>query len=240
MSSRSESELKKMKLADLKKLCTVSSLPTTGSKQELIDRILVYEATKSSLTVAPEEEAELLDEDDTSIGDVGHTIPIVVPSVDKSQMEVEEKPTTETKSDEARTASAEVVKPDVSKMTMEERIAYRKQRFGAIGDVSSNGPSSRLSVSDPDLEKRLERAKRFGLPVSAVPKSETERAKTRADRFGTKPTKITEFTPEELERKRKRLERFGETMGNEEKKKLERAVRFGLTEVKKPKTESSA
>ncbi|VDL23939.1 unnamed protein product [Hymenolepis diminuta] len=239
MSSRSESELKKMKLADLKKLCTTSSLPTTGSKQELIDRIMVYEATKSSLTVAPEEEAELLDEDDTSIGDVSHTIPIGVPSVEKSQTEVEEKPTTETKSDEARTASAEVVKLDVSKMTMEERIAYRKQRFGGTSDASSNGPS-RPIVSDPDLEKRLERAKRFGLPVVVAPKSETERVKTRAERFGTKPTKIIEFTPEELERKRKRLERFGETMANEEKKKLERAVRFGLTEVKKPKTESSA
>lgn len=81
---------------------------------------MIFSATKSSLTVAPEEEAELLDEDDTSISDVSHTIPIAVPSVENPQTEVEEKPTTETKSDEARTVSAEVVKPDVSKMTMEE------------------------------------------------------------------------------------------------------------------------
>jgi hypothetical protein len=40
MSSHSESELKALKVADLKELCTARSLPTTGRKDELIARLL--------------------------------------------------------------------------------------------------------------------------------------------------------------------------------------------------------
>ncbi|KAM7534875.1 hypothetical protein Aperf_G00000105348 [Anoplocephala perfoliata] len=237
MASKTGAELKKMKLAELKKLCTISSLPVTGSKQDLIDRILVYEAAKTSLTVAPEEEAELLDEDDASAVDVRQTITTIVPPVEK-QPEIEEKSQVENKNETK--SSAEASKPDISKMSQEERAAYRRQRFGGSGEASNSLAPSRAFTNDSEWEKKLERARRFGLPVAAVPKSDSERWKARSERFGTSKIKnetVTENS-EELERKRKRLERFGATMSEEEKKKTERALRFGLTEAKKPKTES--
>lgn len=74
-------------------------------------------AAKASLTVAPEEEAELLDEDDPSTVENRQTITTIVPLAEK-QSEENEKPEIEYK-DESK-SSAEVIKPDISKMTQEE------------------------------------------------------------------------------------------------------------------------
>lgn len=187
-------------MAELKKLCTVSSLSTAGSKQELIDRILEYESSKPSLTVAPEEEAELLGEDDVSADDISN-----IPATENSRTEAVESASSDDKSKDTTPPSISTVKTDISKMTPEEvcsiicrnnllsqRIAYRKQRFGESTAVPSNG-SSRPTLSDPDLEKKLERAKRFGLPVSTIPKSDAERVKTRVERFGSKVSGIVSY-----------------------------------------------
>lgn len=61
-------------------------------------------------------------------------------------------------------------------------MALRKQRFGG-GDNEVAAPPRPLTNA-PDWEKRLARAKRFGLPVASVPKTDTERWKARAERFG--------------------------------------------------------
>ncbi|VDK20586.1 unnamed protein product [Taenia asiatica] len=225
-------------LAELKKLCVLSSLPVSGSKQELVDRILAHEAGDSVVTVQPEEEAELLDEDDVAASDAVVVTPTTALSTEDQQSESE----THAKNDSSKTA-APVVRTDVSKMTQEERIALRKQRFGGCGDGagsttgSSSGP--RPLGNAVDWEKRMERARRFGLPVATVPKSDSERWKARALRFGVNGSKqdAAADNSEELERKRKRLARFGGTVSEEEKKNA-RAIRFGLSEAKKMRNES--
>ncbi len=60
----------------------------------------------------------------------------------------------------------------------------RAQRFGA-GDT----PSAAATPTAPagrvlDVEKKLERARRFGLPVDLTPKSDAERKQARSERFG--------------------------------------------------------
>ncbi len=60
----------------------------------------------------------------------------------------------------------------------------RAQRFGA-GDT----PSAAATPTAPagrvlDVEKKLERARRFGLPVDLTPKKDAERKKARSERFG--------------------------------------------------------
>ncbi|VDM32871.1 unnamed protein product [Hydatigera taeniaeformis] len=239
MSGKTQAELKKLKLAELKKLCVLSSLPVSGSKQELVDRILAHEAGDSVVTVQPEEEAELLDEDDITADDVGVAAPTTALSTEDQQLQ-REAPA----EDGSEKTAAPVVRTDVSKMTQEERIALRKQRFGGCDDGAASITSS-VSAPRPlgnaaDWEKRMERARRFGLPVATVPKSDSERWKARAMRFGVNGSKqvgITENS-EELERKRKRLERFGGTLSEEEKRKNARAIRFGLCEAKKMRNES--
>ncbi|KAH9279424.1 SAP domain-containing ribonucleoprotein [Echinococcus granulosus] len=232
MSGKTQAELRKLKLAELKKLCVLSSLPVSGSKQELVDRILAHEAGDSVVTVQPEEEAELLDEDDIAADDVVVVAPTTVLSTEDQQPRLG----APAENDSDKTATP-IVKTDISKMTQEERIALRKQRFGDSSDGSvnttGNTPSHRPLGNAADWEKRMERARRFGLPVTTVPKSDSERWKARALRFGEGTT----GSSEESERKRKRLERFGGPISEEEKKNA-RAIRFGISEAKKTRNES--
>ena len=64
MANHSESELKALKVADLKELCTARSLPTTGRKDELIARLLESDVSRpeplsSSRSRAEQDLAEL-------------------------------------------------------------------------------------------------------------------------------------------------------------------------------------
>ncbi|CAH8866805.1 unnamed protein product [Trichobilharzia szidati] len=111
-----------------------------------------------------------------------------------------------------------------------ERLALRAKRFGGS---TSNGTSI---LSDSKL---IERAKRFGLPINSSGDSlevdELGKLKQRAERFGQTTSKTLEKLTE-LERKAKRLEKFGDVTTTVSKKtpiddelaKTIRAQKFGL------------
>ncbi|VDD74555.1 unnamed protein product [Mesocestoides corti] len=236
-------------------MCADLALSTSGSKQELVDRILCHDAEKPLVTVQPDEEAELLDNDsdvdeaptglaagslDEDIAaededEVGVTLcakpqqggkraampdsikgssPAKVAAVDEDQ---NNKPSTD--------PPVPVVAP---KATQDEVATHRKRPSGG-----SSNPNGRVL----DEEKKLERARRFGLPVNPNPKSHAERLQARAARFGesavtnsangTKSSSVEEME----ERKRRRLEKFGPVSAatdDESEKKAQRAARFGL------------
>ncbi|CAH8866739.1 unnamed protein product [Trichobilharzia szidati] len=121
-----------------------------------------------------------------------------------------------------------------------ERLALRAKRFGGS---TSNGTSI---LSDSKL---IERAKRFGLPINSSGDSlevdELGKLKQRAERFGQTTSKTLEKLTE-LERKAKRLEKFGDVTTTVSKKtpiddelaKTIRAQKFGL--VSAPSSSSAA
>ena len=145
---------------------------------------------------------------------------------------VEEKEAEEAPKPAAEPATDEPAKKPVKGMTDAERAAARAARFGAAAGNSG----------DAD-DKKLERAKRFGLPVTeasngksgSAPAADLGTLKKRAERFG-QTTSNTMKKLELDEKIKKRQERFGEVKngGSDAKKaKIEPiVVNKALTEPK--------
>ena len=124
-------------------------------------------------------------------------------------------------------------------MTDAERAAIRAAKFG-VAAAASVAPAAAVA-SD---EKKLERAKRFGLPVTssdvktsnkigAVPSADLDTLKKRAERFGQ--TNSNTMKKLELDEKiKKRAERFGEAKNGDgpAAKKVKIEVNKTLTESK--------
>ncbi|RZC83529.1 hypothetical protein C5167_046315 [Papaver somniferum] len=99
------------------------------------------------------------------------------------------------------------------------------------------------TVADADLQKKMRRAERFGVPVNL---SEKDKRNTRAERFGTAPTvqeSDASKNSEDLKRKA-RAERFGlpakpvADATDEEAKKKARQDRFTSNSKTSPKMDS--
>ncbi|KAG8376487.1 hypothetical protein BUALT_Bualt09G0068600 [Buddleja alternifolia] len=97
---------------------------------------------------------------------------------------------------------------------------------GKTGDVEGGG-------AVPDIQKKMKRAERFGMPVQLT---EGEKRNSRAERFGTgSPAAGSNSSKQSEELKRKaRAERFGivqSAPADEEAKKKARLARFGSSIV---------
>ena len=104
---------------ELKKLCVLSSLPVSGSKQELVDRILAHEAGKS-VTVQPDEEAELLDEDDNTTEDVVVTLTAPTTAAESASPSEEKSPPEASAEPESNEKTPVLTTIGISKMSQEE------------------------------------------------------------------------------------------------------------------------
>ncbi|TNN12266.1 SAP domain-containing ribonucleoprotein isoform 2 [Schistosoma japonicum] len=243
-------DLHKLKLSDLKKICKENKLSSTGTKVELISRITEIHGNKFVL-LQPGDEAELLGDDedgDSNNVDISHTdtmdcnnnaslnsvnFPVVSPAKNLSR----KRPASELTPEKDLMKDEKALK--IAHTIEDSHVSNSKEEMTMLSD--SEHLTCRIKRFTTDEEKSLARAKRFGLPINshnintATSKSdELEKLKRRAERFGQTTSKTLEMI-NDLERKAKRLEKFGTPVSssgkihlNDELAKSIRAQKFGL------------
>ncbi|THD22440.1 SAP domain-containing ribonucleoprotein [Fasciola hepatica] len=248
-------ELEKLKLSEIKKLCKKEGKPTTGTKLELIAR-LVESKEESFSILQPGEEAKLLgdvDEEENSFG-----------ATDTSALENLTKPMAVSWSETSLNAQSpgviETPKNDTLDAGLKRPIAMSESPVkehtegDAKNDVAVSGPTkitmnedstsseselltrraNRFGLSRPACgmsltdDKLAARARRFGLPVA---ESHSEIAGVRSD-----TSTLVRF-PDEAEKLKRRAERFGEVTSehmvkmDDAARKAIRLQRFGQSAV---------
>ncbi|PVD30761.1 hypothetical protein C0Q70_10036 [Pomacea canaliculata] len=236
MATLNVEDISKMKVADLKKELKERGLTLSGTKAELVERLLASMntdddgvATGDSVDASiekPTEDFQVTSKPVKAVAEPSETPPVTI--VDS------------TEDDKDKKAAS------VRGMSEAERLKARAEKFG--GSLS-------------DAAKKQMRAERFGLDSSSVKSSSTagsgtvgstlgsgenvDKMKKRAERFGVVTSeKLSKV--EEDEKRKKRLERFGggtlsaptdaKTVKltaladvNIDERKRKRAERFGLT-----------
>nr|XP_054767956.1 SAP domain-containing ribonucleoprotein-like [Lytechinus pictus] len=250
-----EIEVKKLKIAELRKELTDKGLSSKGNKAELVERLTEFLEVDGAEAVldnelqvdpdvltAEDDVDDLLNQDeDLDAGDIGEEEEAVVTRKVELEIEEEEEVEREVKAPEIK----KVISPTAKPISDVEKKALRAQKFGVAASLS-------------DADKKKARAERFGMqapgsqakPTATVtPTSKgismsvnSDKLKQRAERFG-KSVSPTAVKTEESERIRKRKERFGavtisapgskaktSAVGSDdvEAKKLKRAERFGM------------
>ncbi|XP_035688427.1 SAP domain-containing ribonucleoprotein-like isoform X9 [Branchiostoma floridae] len=219
--------LKKLKVADLKNELRSRGLTVTGNKQELLDRLQQHLETSG--------EADLLSKDTSFVSGEGDDADDSLLAGEEEEDEEEEEEQTTTQDNQENTETTNTAKPTVvtsissddtkvpvkPPMSEAERLELRAKKFG--------GHSS-------EDAKKAARAARFGTPVSAPTKTGTAapvKGTTALSPLGDNSAVNTEETGPEMEKLKKRAERFGMNVSTvtqqaEEKEKLlKRKQRFG-------------
>jgi len=248
--------LKKLKVAELKKELADRGLSTKGNKSELqarLERCL----SEQGVVVSQDESEEIVDEhdvdehdveddlendaDDLDDVDVGEDVAEHLGAEDLEEQAKDKEITKDTmvaeKQEKAATSPVKKVpitppgqKPASLTMTDDQKKAQRLARFGQ-------------SPPGAEADKKQARAQRFGLssptsngtakssPIVAAKDVDVEKLKKRAERFGAVSPVMTKI--EETDKLLKRKQRFGVAVvsspaDSTDAKKKKRAERFGL------------
>ncbi|CAI2733261.1 unnamed protein product [Schistosoma spindalis] len=248
-------DLHKLKLSDLKKICKENKLPSTGTKVELVSRIMEMHGNKFVL-LQPGDEAELLGDDedgDSNHVNISHSTTTAMDCSNSNGSPNDlDFPTVTANKTVGRKRPASELTPEKDSMTSGEKVlkvahATDDSHDNAKEEIKNLSDSERLICRTKrfmsDDEKTIARAKRFGLPINSnvnpvcsnsISKlDELEKLKKRAERFGITTSKTLEKLTD-LERKARRLEKFGKPLSsvntqiNDELAKSIRAQKFGL------------
>ncbi|EFN82601.1 SAP domain-containing ribonucleoprotein isoform X1 [Harpegnathos saltator] len=223
------SELSKMKVADLRAELKQRGLPSTGNKNELVERLQLAMHGDSTLSL-DETAEEILDEDEV-LGD--EEIEELSSKPDSQELPEKRKLSTDSNNGNAK-------KIVLNRKSVLEEIKNDQVEKNENKSVKSPEavPSEKkiIKLSELGVKERLEmRAKKFGVPLSEAAKKEARLArfnvnnqnnksaasiktpvhttyevlKKRAERFGTSVSTLMEKA-ELAERLEKRKARFGE------------------------------
>ncbi|KAJ8668510.1 hypothetical protein QAD02_010173 [Eretmocerus hayati] len=233
-------ELAKMKVADLKAELKQRGLPTTGNKNELVERLqLAIHDQSLSLEEATD---EIIDED-AVLGDEEIEENEVLNAKPDSQVQPVKRKSTSTENGTPakkvtlnRKNIVEEVKVDALQKKEEEKKEEKKPESEDKSDKKV------IKISEVSTTERLEmRAKKFGAPVSEA-LSEAAKKEARAARFNikangsenTKPASVKgALVDTSYDVLKKRAERFGTNVSSLleqaeiEAKKEQRKARFG-------------
>eukprot|EP00041_Stephanoeca_diplocostata_P005831 m.69322 g.69322 ORF g.69322 m.69322 type:complete len:269 (-) comp16025_c0_seq1:295-1101(-) len=229
MPEHSEASLKKLTVAQLKEILTKSGGSTAGKKADLISRIL---GSNEDDAAAAQPEATVDDPTD-EVDDLTASVDDVVDAA-ADVATVASAAETAPESDAATPSATSAVKP--IELTDDERRARRAAKFGTA------------SLED----KKLLRAKRFGLPVADVDSGSQNgkrQGKGNAGKFTAKANAT--LSDEEIAKLKKRAEKFGvisnhlkvvqdkQAKAEENEKKRKRAEKFGTGNAKAAGTTST-
>lgn len=242
--------LKKLKVAELKKELADRGLSTKGNKSDLQERLEKCLADQG-MVVSQDESDDIVDEndpdddldndaddlDDVDVGDVSEHLE--AEDLDTKDTEEDKEVTQEVTADEKKTQK--VISVERVPITPPGKVA------GQVTLTDAEKKSKRLErfgMSPPvtDVEKKQARAQRFGFsspasngtakssPIVGGKEVDVDKLKKRAERFGAVSPAITKL--EENDKLLKRKQRFGVTItgspGNISDAKKKRAERFGL------------
>jgi len=242
-------DISAMKVADLKKELKSRGLSTTGIKSELIDRLQLALAKPHDLN-----EEELLAEEPEAVALVP---PKKVPIKRDVAMPVAEAVVAATSAvgkeniDDAVPPPAKKATPVAEKTDAAAAAESKSAESPAAAEATTDADraaarAARFGIASPESseEKKGDRAKRFGIPVTASPGSnkigsapaaDMETLKKRAERFGLNASQTMQKA--ELDEKiKKRQDRFG-AVGkngdslpkvNEDESLKKRAERFAV------------
>ncbi|KAI8059161.1 hypothetical protein BC940DRAFT_338413 [Gongronella butleri] len=242
---------KSLKVKDLQDLLQKNGLPHTGKKDELIERLVKHDEQKDQELANLEAELGNLEDYDSS--------KLNLDDITDSDL------LTEGKKDDDAPQAAPTTTESSAPAEKPAPIAKEGSGFTYTPIVFDKKAPTPAKDAASDIEKKIERAKRFGVPLD-----EKTKASMRAQRFNTSSSTTTttataqpdakhqKNTKQQQQQKKpvhiqkasaaidpevlkKRAERFGlpvtASPSAEEEKKRKRAERFGLADSsKKPKT----
>ncbi|XP_043465196.1 SAP domain-containing ribonucleoprotein isoform X2 [Leptopilina heterotoma] len=200
------SELSKMKVADLKAELKQRNLPTSGNKNELVERLQLAMHGDSTLSL-DETTEEILDEE--ILGD--EEIEELSNKPDSQETTDKRKLSTDSNSNGASNGKKIVLnrKTVIEDIKVEEKLDKEKETPKATEDTVAE--KKVIKLSELSMQERLEMRKRkFGMPVS-----ETAKKLARAARFNMSDSNSSSGAlikgPENTsyETLKKRKERFG-------------------------------
>ncbi|KAG8039748.1 hypothetical protein G9C98_000477 [Cotesia typhae] len=201
------SELSKMKVADLKVELKQRGLPTTGNKNELVERLQLAIHGDSALSL-DENAEEILDEDAVLERKLStDTNPVSAKKIVLNRNSIIEEIKVDKSNNEEPPKSVEAAEPQkrvikLSEVGIKERLEMRAKKFGV--PLSESAKKEARSARFNSSNQSDKSAASIKIPVE----TSVETLKKRAERFGT-VSNVTEKV-ELLEKIEKRKARFGE------------------------------
>ncbi|XP_032222310.1 uncharacterized protein C31H12.03c isoform X1 [Nematostella vectensis] len=221
--------VKKLKVAELKKELQQHGLTVKGNKSDLQARLTEFLQGQG---VALHEGEDVEGDDDLDNDDHDEDDVLADDSVDdlvaEESLSEEKKESSSLSADEVKSGKTEKIENPLPANGKEKKSSITAAKLTVNSAASEN-------------ERKLQRMKRFGGPVS-----ENDRKLARAERFGinlketgkqdVNTTSTTQATPIDVNKLKKRAERFGvvsPAVSNivEKEKLLKRKERFGVTTV---------